>query len=1203
MYGSIRTFSQNRLFVIGIILFLVISGCSSASDSNGPVGGGGGDYDADGDIPSDGDGYESPDLGPKKKIALFFEHNPDFVDSEGQVYVTMIRNFLGHFHTEVDYINLDDYRAGDLHRYHAGIYFGMIYDWQLPQPFLKDVHNSERPFLWINYNVWQLASQGDLGERFGFRYVKAVEDSHYDVVAYHNFDLQRDEYWDRYFNEVSIENEDSCESLATISSSEDDVPQLPYLIHCGNFWYMADNPLLLMRSKYLVLTDMLHDFLGTKTPSTPKRRALFRFEDIAPGNADLPMLREQAETLHSMNIPFSIGVIPVFKDPEGLYHDPGYELRMRDDRNFIDTLDYLRSIGGTLIDHGYTHQYDGISGVDYEFWDEVNDAPVPEDSWEWMMGRIDAAIDEFDAAMGFHPDIWETPHYSASMVDYFALATRFDTIYERLNVYNDIRPRDNTSTPDEASIAHYTADTPYMIFESHYGFAVLPENLGYMEEGGYEEDGLPNTPETKRYYAHNHKVVRDSSVSLFYHHWQPFENVLAAINYIIDEGYTFVSVYDVVKDSPPPYEEPVVEPETDGDEDSPDGDQIEYDPCPTGARDCEYGEGCHNGFCGQCNSASECRELDGCRDDGTCGPCELSSHCGEGEECRRGYCMPDKPPVWEITIDQAHWDQMMENIWDDTYHPCVLNADGRVYDNGEEIKPFGVSSRIYPKKAFRIKFPEDAEHPGYSRKINLKADYNDPSFLHSFLGFETFRRLTNAPAPRTRYIELWINGEYYGLMVEIERIGGKFLTRNGRDRNKSMYEVEVEYMPGALMPIPEEDTENDYPDHYQKKAGDETDYSDLIEFIEDILWLDYLDSGTSPPTTTTRTREVVDIDSFLQYLAVLAIIQNIDSVASNFHFSKQGYMGSPIRWEFYPWDLDISFGCFFRPDIASALCTEIIIDEWWLAGQFPNRIMVGYPKVEWGNMLSNLVLKDPEFYSQFRSYICSMIQGEFWSQRMDDLILAVRETIGDSVLADVNDMNDSIDDFIAAQEEVGKFLVERKAYLQLDVGCGNENSGQAGNIVDPEPLQCSGGVCEAPTTVLFWQKTPDAANYEWSGAMEYCDSLELGSYSDWRLPDIDELRSLVENCDDTQTNGACGITGDCAWYSCWTIECWGCSSNDSCHWDGSLDKADGECGPFWSSSAYSMGDDAKTAWSFDYRHAEVLYFGKNEELPVRCVRP
>ncbi|MBF0240819.1 MAG: DUF1566 domain-containing protein, partial [SAR324 cluster bacterium] len=46
-------------------------------------------------------------------------------------------------------------------------------------------------------------------------------------------------------------------------------------------------------------------------------------------------------------------------------------------------------------------------------------------------------------------------------------------------------------------------------------------------------------------------------------------------------------------------------------------------------------------------------------------------------------------------------------------------------------------------------------------------------------------------------------------------------------------------------------------------------------------------------------------------------------------------------------------------------------------------------------------------------------------------------------------------------------------------------------------------------TGLVWQKEDDNNTYSWSSAGTYCDNLELGSQTDWRLPHVKELSTLV----------------------------------------------------------------------------------------------
>jgi hypothetical protein len=47
-------------------------------------------------------------------------------------------------------------------------------------------------------------------------------------------------------------------------------------------------------------------------------------------------------------------------------------------------------------------------------------------------------------------------------------------------------------------------------------------------------------------------------------------------------------------------------------------------------------------------------------------------------------------------------------------------------------------------------------------------------------------------------------------------------------------------------------------------------------------------------------------------------------------------------------------------------------------------------------------------------------------------------------------------------------------------------------------------------TGLEWQKSDDAIPRNWQDALAYCENLSLYSQTDWRLPNIRELKSIVD---------------------------------------------------------------------------------------------
>lgn len=57
------------------------------------------------------------------------------------------------------------------------------------------------------------------------------------------------------------------------------------------------------------------------------------------------------------------------------------------------------------------------------------------------------------------------------------------------------------------------------------------------------------------------------------------------------------------------------------------------------------------------------------------------------------------------------------------------------------------------------------------------------------------------------------------------------------------------------------------------------------------------------------------------------------------------------------------------------------------------------------------------------------------------------------------------------------------------------------------------GTVSDTLTGLMWQKTPPAIKPDWKGAVAYCQALDLAGHTDWRLPNVRELDSLVDYFD------------------------------------------------------------------------------------------
>lgn len=146
------------------------------------------------------------------------------------------------------------------------------------------------------------------------------------------------------------------------------------------------------------------------------------------------------------------------------------------------------------------------------------------------------------------------------------------------------------------------------------------------------------------------------------------------------------------------------------------------------------------------------------------------------------------------------------------------------------------------------------------------------------------------------------------------------------------------------------------------------------------------------------------------------------------------------------------------------------------------------------------------------------------------------------------------------------------------------------------------GADEEPGQNLTWQDPPPGTTMLWSDAKKYCADLSLDGHSDWHLPNITELRSLLRGCPATGACGSCNINmGDCLTSFCVHNSCDGCSDQDGpaggCYWP---DEMQGSCSWYWSSSAVEDLDDR--AWRVYFRDGDVAASTVSTDKFVRCVR-
>ncbi|WP_432984348.1 DUF2334 domain-containing protein [Dactylosporangium sp. CA-233914] len=465
----------------------------------------------------------------------------------GEQYAIATANLASHFGDWTAQPVLD-YAAGEIDDYQAVIYMGSTYDEPLPAAFLDDVTATSKPVIWAYDNIWQLtARDASFAANRGFTWTQ-FDVSAVSKVNYEGRTFTRDPQNLAGIMGTTISDPAKASAIGT-AVRDGDSSAMSWGVRSGNFTYLGEIPYAYMSAddRYVAFADLLMDVLAPQTAE--RHRALVRIEDVGP-DADPAELNAITTYLSSKNVPFSVAVYPRYVDAKGALNNGVPESYSLADRpQVVAALKNMQAHGGTLLMHGYTHQYasadnpyNGVSADDFEFYlahvdpvtdNVIYDGPVAEDSQAWAQGRIDQSFQAFAAAGLNKPTIFEFPHYAGSDAANRAVAATFSTRYDR-GLYPSGALRGGT-LDNSRIIGQFF---PYTVRDI-YGVITYPENLGNIELEPYNNHPA-HLPADIAASAQLNTVVKDGVASFFFHPYVPVSYLQATVEGVQAAGYTFV---------------------------------------------------------------------------------------------------------------------------------------------------------------------------------------------------------------------------------------------------------------------------------------------------------------------------------------------------------------------------------------------------------------------------------------------------------------------------------------------------------------------------------------------------------------------------------------------------------------------------------------------------------------------------------------
>jgi len=326
-------------------------------------------------------------------------------------------------------------------------------------------------------------------------------------------------------------------------------------------------------------------------------------------------------------------------------------------------------------------------------------------------------------------------------------------------------------------------------------------------------------------------------------------------------------------------------------------------------------------------------------------------------------------PVLWIFVSDDDWKWLNQNMWTETYVPALLVSDDEVYsDAGLRFR--GGRPRLFRKKSLKLRF----NHGRYRdrKRLNLNAAAMDDDYMTEPLAYWFYDRC-GVPASEARFVRVQLNGEFWGLFIDVEQVDELYLEKRDLDPEGVLYKaVGVSSNLSDLS-----GTQYDYETQYEKKTREDEPYDDLVEFIEGLYTARDMEK---------YLEENFDVENFARYLAATNLMCVWDAIQHNYYI----YRPPGGRWRIIPWDLDHAWG------------------EWEWRYYYDNtyHLLMGHEEHHFGgvwytwNKLWTEFLDVPRFREMYYDFIREFLNTEFAEWRIFPKVEEFRGEIEETVLLD-----------------------------------------------------------------------------------------------------------------------------------------------------------------------------------------------------------
>lgn len=211
---------------------------------------------------------------------------------------------------------------------------------------------------------------------------------------------------------------------------------------------------------------------------------------------------------------------------------------------------------------------------------------------------------------------------------------------------------------------------------------------------------------------------------------------------------------------------------------------------------------------------------------------------------------------------------------------------------------------------------------------------------------------------RCNYAKVYVNNQYRGVYVNVERIDETFLDRHFPESDGGLWKNDTSGPGGDLRYIG--DDPNQYKKAFEAKNKAAKTRGDLIAFIKRI-------NQTPDAEFGSMLGSVMEVDSFLRVTSVMLLSGAFDQLTGwaphNFYLHHET---NENRWHYLPWDLDVGF-------CESAFGHIHVLEDWNAAWPVP----VGLQ-----NPLLDRIVGDESLLARYRVIAGEVLENYFEPNRL-----------------------------------------------------------------------------------------------------------------------------------------------------------------------------------------------------------------------------